>query len=516
MRISKVSSISFSAFLVLFLLISTLSAEMIPLAELDNAVLEEKIRKDMKTLVIYRNGLSSIMNFVKTEPVFTNSGKKDPKQPMMNREEREVLWNTWKSFLDYYIAVDSLKQYYGKFNDIKDDKLKKDSFSIFHSAFLVQYRFALDFIDEIDKNKQFDTILNEPVTELGLPEKTYDDFKLRFLSVIKASEFVALDVVRKFYGKSEMEELIEEDENKIWGMGKGKGEILTVMNAFNVIGKIGSSVFLPVQEGVSTWMGDTRVRRKGESLISQEQIAAILPELQPGDILLERREWYVSNIGLPGFWTHAALFIGSSEDRQKYFNTDEIKNWVKEQGRKDGDFEELLKAKYPEAYELSGKPQEGGHIPRVMEAIGEGVSFTTFEHSGAADSLGVLRPKLTKIEKANALLKAFHYSGRPYDFNFDFLTDAELVCSELIYKVYEPSNDKTGLKLPLNKVIGRLLLAPNEICRVFDNELAAGNQQMDFVLFLDGNEKQKRAVKTGADEFRISWKRPKWHIIVKK
>ncbi|MEW6088121.1 MAG: YiiX/YebB-like N1pC/P60 family cysteine hydrolase [bacterium] len=517
MRKSKMINISFSIFLVLFFLFSPLSAEIIPPAELDNTVLTEKIRKDVKMLVVYRDGLVTIMNFLKTEPVFSSVKKEGSKQRSMpTREEKEVLWNTWKSFLDYYIALDSLKQYYSKFNDIKDDKLKKDSFSIFHSAFIVQYRFALDFISEIEKNPHFDTVLNEPVVELGLPEKTYDNFKFEFLNMIKASEFAALNIVRKFYGKSDIDEIIEQDKKKIWDAGKGKGEVLTIKNAFDVIGKIGSSVFIPVQEGVSTWMGDTRVRRKGESLISQEQIAGMLPELQPGDILLERREWYISNIGLPGFWTHAALFIGSPKDRKKYFETEEIKNWVKEQGQKDGDFEELLKSKYPKAYELSLKQQEEGHIPRVLEAIGEGVSFTTLEHSGAADSLGVLRPKLAKIEKANALLRAFQYSGRPYDFNFDFLTDAELVCSELIYKVYEPSKDYNGLKLPLDKVIGRLLLSPNEICRIFDNELNSGNQQMAFVLFLDGNEKQDKAIETGADEFRKSWKRPKWHIIVQK
>ena len=64
----------------------------------------------------------------------------------------------------------------------------------------------------------------------------------------------------------------------------------------------------------------------------------------------------------------------------------------------------------------------------MIEAIGEGVSFTSLEHSAACDSLAVLRPRLPRAERAQALCRAFHYAGRPYDYNFDFATDSELVC----------------------------------------------------------------------------------------
>jgi hypothetical protein len=32
-------------------------------------------------------------------------------------------------------------------------------------------------------------------------------------------------------------------------------------------------------------------------------------------------------------------------------------------------------------------------------------------------------------------------------------------------------------------------------------------------LFLDGQERQKRAVEASIEVFRESWKRPKWHVL---
>jgi hypothetical protein len=66
------------------------------------------------------------------------------------------------------------------------------------------------------------------------------------------------------------------------------------------------------------------------------------------------------------------------------------------------------------------------------------------------------------------VLRAFHYSGRPYDFQFDFVTDAEIVCSELVFKAYEPSDGFPGLRLPFSEMMGRKLMPPNEMARIFD------------------------------------------------
>jgi hypothetical protein len=191
-----------------------------------------------------------------------------------------------------------------------------------------------------------------------------------------------------------------------------------------------------------------------------------------------------------------------------------VKEWLAGQAGADGTFDALLRTRYPEKYQLSVTPQEENYQARVLEAIAEGVSFTSLEHSAAADSLVVLRPNLSQKDIAQAILRAFHYSGRPYDFNFDFRTDSELVCSELIYKAYEPGEGSPGLTLPLTEVLDRPLLSPNEIARLFDAEYGKAGQQFTMVAFLDGNEKKQNASESDVDSFRASWKRPKWYIWV--
>ncbi|MGH9722018.1 MAG: protein tyrosine phosphatase, partial [Bryobacteraceae bacterium] len=111
---------------------------------------------------------------------------------------------------------------------------------------------------------------------------------------------------------------------------------------------------------------------------------------------------------------------------------------------------------------------------------------------------------------------AFGYAGRPYDFNFDFLTDAALVCTELVYKSYEPAADMRGLRFPLVDVMGRKVTPANLLVRQFDEQFGTARQQFDLVLFLDGVERARKAIEASIDAFRASWKRPKWHILTER
>ena len=477
-------------------------AEKIPLHKLKRAEQTARIAGDLKMVAVYRAGLSNVTAFAALQTnLFPAVKASEPQLP--RREDKEVLWSAWKSYLDYLLALDALDSASDDWWRLAGERREK-SFAAGYAAFLAKYRFSLEWVALMEKNPQLDTILNEPVPELGLPAGTYASLKLRFLNALTASRYGAAAVLFQTMGDAVPKDLratINSDAVAILQMSDGRSELLTAKNALKILKSAGNSAWFPVQAGVSEWMGDTKVLRTDHSLISAAQIAALQKKLLPGDVLLVRREWFLSNIGLPGFWPHAALYIGTPEERANFFS-------------EGGDLETLLQTRSATNYAESLKPQPHQHATRIIEAMSEGVSFTALEHCADADAVVVLRPLLSKTEKAAAILRAFHYAGRPYDFNFDFTTDSELVCTELVYKSYEPATSMAGLHLPLTEMLGRPLLPANLIAKQFDEQCGTTNAQFEFIAFLDGHERAGKAVESGVEEFRTSWQRPKWHVLV--
>jgi hypothetical protein len=238
--------------------------------------------------------------------------------------------------------------------------------------------------------------------------------------------------------------------------------------------------------------------------------------MEPGDIIVARQNWYLSNIGLPGFWPHAELFVGTREQLAAAFDADAgVKAWVATLPGQPKTFSEYLARAFPEKWAAYGGQDDHGDPIRILESISEGVSFTGLEHGMRVDYLGVMRPRLPKVEKARAIARAFAYQGRPYDFNFDFFSDSTLVCTELVYKAYAPSEDMKGLRIELVDVAGRRTLPANELVKLLDREAGRQDRQLDFVAFLDGREGQRAAVEGDAEAFRQSYRRMKWDIAQK-
>lgn len=454
-----------------------------------SAFASARAEADARAVEVYRAGLEAAAMEMREL-----SGTR---RELLSASEKQRVRDAWSVFLDYLLALDSIGAYH---RETKSD----EALVVTYAAFLAQYRGSLAMIDAAEKLPGADEVLNEAVPAIGLPAGSYARVKFRWLNVLRASEYAALDSLYRIKAGSTLPRLrahIDADAKAILDAGRGKGPVQTARNAFKIASSAAFTAWFPVQKGVAEWMGDTRLARADRALVSRKQIASITPRLQPGDVLLERREWYLSNVGLPGFWPHTALFIGDAPTRARFFDDPQVQAWVREQGRADGDFEAFLRERYPKQHAMSSQ---------VIEAISEGVSFTTLDHSAAADSLAVLRPRTSKRQKAIAIARAFGYVGRPYDFNFDFHTDAALVCSEVLYKAYEGS-----VTFPLTTTVGRLNTPPNEIVREFDQTFGTERQQFDLVVFLDGHESERAAKPADVAEFRASWKRPKWHVVTR-
>jgi hypothetical protein len=214
----------------------------------------------------------------------------------------------------------------------------------------------------------------------------------------------------------------------------------------------------------STLVGDAKLRapRAGRTLVTPDLVERLRPLLQPGDILIERRNWYVSNAFLPGYWPHAALYVGTADQLRDL-------GWT----------EEAAVAARLEAFD---SVDDDGHVFALIEAVSEGVIFTSLEHSaGEADAVAVLRPRVSDEARRAAIARAFAHAGKPYDFDFDFFSSDKLVCTEVVFRAYADDID-----FPLVEILGRQTLPAIEILNEWANP--AGEPQFDFVALLDGDE----------------------------
>lgn len=470
--------------------------------------------QDLAAFKRLRGNLLQITADIKTRTdLFGPKPEDDP--TLLRPEIRQQVLSLWYPVLDIYLAMDALVEKYMAFPELKDEEDRKRAFHLARGVFLAQYRTALDIIVVLEQNPVMDTILNETEPSLGLPRGVYTHFKYQYLNIIKAGRYAALEAVARAYKPAadhQMAQWAQEDSRVILEAGKGPGPIMTFNNGMTIVKRFGHTAWFPVQKGVARWMGKTKVWRPHHYLIQAEQIQNLSKRLEPGDILLERREWYLTNVGIPGFWTHAALYIGTSDQRAAFSKEPEVKAWL-EQHYADN-IDDLIRKQYPEAFAGMQIPYKDGYLPQVIEALSPGVSLTSLHYSATCDSLAVLRPRLSKTDRAAAVVRAMHYYGRPYDYAFDFVSDESLVCTELIVKSYLPGRLKQGLQLPFEKVMGQLVTPANAFAQEFDRTYGTRGQQLDLILFLDGHEKAQHAVESGLEAFRRSWNRPKWHILV--
>ncbi len=413
----------------------------------------------------------------------------------ITRSEKLKLWDFWSACLDVYSALDTFGLIYDNyFKSIKKVSQKDRSFVLSYHIFLTEYRYALELISLFEKDERFSDILNDSVPELGLPKGTYADFKFRYLNVVRASEFARLALIYTTYitkpdDMGVVYRYIDDDENVLLAYGKTDGLVYTLNNALDVVEDSALTAWYPIKKEILSFSSHFKVWRQETTLITLDQLDAIRPQLEPGDIVLEKREWQVSNVGIPGFWTHSALYIGTEEERRHYFSS------------KDND--------------LIPKQLDTGHEPfSVIEALEPGVILNTFVDSLKGDSLLVIRPLISKHKKAKAIADAFWYLGRPYDYDFNFNTDSAIVCSELICKVYEPLLFEEGKTFPRSEVAGLRLTSPNDIAQYFSETVDDPNSLFTFILFLDGNEYEEVSNFSTLDKAKESWKRPKWHILL--
>ncbi len=170
-------------------------------------------------------------------------------------------------------------------------------------------------------------------------------------------------------------------------------------------------------------------------------------------------------------------------------------------------FSTYMQQKYPESYQEYeySLHQEKKYV--VIEALKDGVIFTGLEESMALDNLVLLRAKLSKKDRALAIINAFSHYGKPYDYNFTNYTNDRLVCTELITKSYEPDPEvgKEGITTwEVGFYMGRPAMYAFDLLETFVNRIGKPEQQLELVIYLKGEQGNFGTARTGTLEELIS------------
>ncbi len=169
--------------------------------------------------------------------------------------------------------------------------------------------------------------------------------------------------------------------------------------------------------------------------ISPELRERILESVKPGDVFITRHDDALSNLFLPGFWPHAALYLGRTGDH---------------------------------AAEWGELPQADQTDSWFLEAKKDGVKVRPAGETLALDALVVLRPPLLEDDLAKGVQRALSHRGKPYDFLFDFRTTERLACTEVIYRGFHGVGP---IRFHLKETGGRLCLPAEAF---LDQALACG------------------------------------------
>lgn len=135
--------------------------------------------------------------------------------------------------------------------------------------------------------------------------------------------------------------------------------------------------------------------------------------LQKGDIIITRHRDALSNVFLPGFWPHAAFYVG---------------------------------------------PQEDGCD--VVEARKDGVKLRKLTDTLSVDAFLILRARVDPELREAATQRALSHVGKLYDFAFDFSQSDRLACTAVVYRSWHGLG---GIAFRLGEKAGRRCLSAEDL-----------------------------------------------------
>ncbi len=332
------------------------------------------------------------------------------------------------------------------------------------AGFLVAYSGALVLVDAarfLRENFHDRPIvrekLNEPEPYFGIPEGTYDTIQRSLTSPVHAWHLyhavtyfdenqTALRALARGEPLEPLVRIIDSLQSRIqvgvreFARARMRVDVRRVWNTFRR--DLLSRALYGLQKAVSRLVSEIYTRPSHHPQLPDPVAGELRAILKPGDVLITRKEHALTNYFLPGYWPHAALYLGQGEQLIELGIAEHVN----------------IKPRWLRLLECDM------HEPRrVLEAMKDGVWVRSLKSPFDSDALAVIRPRLPTADIAEALSRGMFHEGKPYDFDFDFTRSDRLVCTEVVYRSYEGVG---GIRFQLKRRTGRLTLAAEDLLQM--------------------------------------------------
>jgi hypothetical protein len=398
-------------------------------------------------------GLDRLESLVDQTPVLAVAAQRGYFTPDEDDRVRQALL----AYRNYRLAAYEIIFRYRDFARIADEGLQSRCFLVGFAAALVLYAKSLKIIQVAEHQRLLRAKLNEPDAKFDLEAGFFDDVLVGYSSLYNYRALARADRLWRDQRRSEVFRHLDADPDWHWlGDIIRKKRIIVRKRLVDVMLRrlrydwraFWRTALRPARQtrySLQTLLGGhfagVHVVPNPVHVLTPQVLAALRPQLAPGDVLLCRAEGKLTAALLPGFWSHAAIYLGSRGELEA------LK--VREQPHAAGCWEQI--------------PENPGPLGCVIEAVAPRVRICPLETSLYADHVVVLRPNVSREEIAGALGEAFGHLGKPYDFEFDFSVTSRIVCTELVYRCY---HRRGPIQFPLVKRLGRFTLSGDDAVHI--------------------------------------------------
>jgi hypothetical protein len=419
---------------------------------------EAQLRSDRDTLREIIAGLDRLEERVDQTPVIGAASQRHYFTPDEDDRVRQGLL----VYRNYRLAAYEIIFRHRDYARIPDESVRLRCFLIAFAAALGLYEKSLKIIQVTEHQPLLRAKLNEPDAKFDLEADFFDDVLVGYSSLSNYRALARGDGFWRGQRRSELFRRLDSEPDWRWlGDLIRKKRIVVRKRLLDVLLRrlrydwraFWRTAFRPARQtryGLQTLLGgrfaDVYLVPNPVHVLTPQVLAGLRPQLQPGDVLLCRAEGKLTAALVPGFWSHAAIYLGSR-----------------------GELDALNVREHPHAAARWAEiPEPAGPLGCVIEAVAPRVRICPLELSLHADHVVVLRPKVSREEIAAALGEALGHLGKPYDFEFDFNVSSRVVCTELVYRCY---HRRGPIQFPLIKRLGRYTLSGDDTVHLALDEL---------------------------------------------